>query len=69
MVHVAPQQPPAGAMHWLPRAVALRDTLLFLWCGRLVRLARTRKLESGDAGAVLPRGVQDDIDKQVRKAW
>ena len=56
-------------MHWLPRAVALRDTLLFLWCGRLVRLARTRKLESGDAGAVLPRGVQDDIDKQVRKAW
>jgi hypothetical protein len=50
----------------LPRVVALGDSVLFWWCGRIVSLARGRgTLEAGDAAAAMPPGSRADIKAQV----
>lgn len=50
----------------LPRAIALRDVLLFRWCGKLVKAARhNRALHAEDAGYALPPGGKDDIAAQA----
>ncbi|KIY94069.1 hypothetical protein MNEG_13892 [Monoraphidium neglectum] len=51
----------------LPRVVALGDSVLFWWCGRIVSLARGRgTLEAGDAAAAMPPGSRADIKAQWR---
>jgi hypothetical protein len=59
----APAQEPHAS---LPATLALRDSVLFLWCGRLVKAARRGgKLDAACAGAVLPLGATCEIDDQV----
>jgi hypothetical protein len=63
VIPAAAGRPPSGR---LPRVLALADSILFLWCGRIVReVKRKGHLDVGDAAAALPRGARGDIDAQV----
>jgi len=50
----------------LPVHIALDDSVLFWWCGRIVTAARRKPaLDAADAADALPKGARKDITAQV----